>query len=245
MTTAIHARVPRPIPPLRAIAPRPAAGGAAAGVPAIPRPGLSPAQVRRPASEMVDFTKVLTPDQLRQVDPRVLDFYRHPQAYDLYVAGELVGSASRLVLGKLVPALADLGHITAEERLAEAELYRDAAGRTHWDRYTVIDGRRERLFIARFEAVGGQVRETFDVRGHEVALYFDVVPHAGGLRLTLDRERSAPLARLVEITFTTLPASQGVISVGRFADRAGVLRGNARFRMVRRTAAEIGAPATR
>ncbi len=184
-----------------------------------------------PAVAMVDLAAVLDPAQLRAVDPAVRAFYQNPTRFVLHVAGNYPDRLDRLLLGKLAPALSGLGRLPTAEALAESDLYRDAAGRTHWDRYVVRGGTRQALFIARFERVAKQIKETFYVHGLEVALYFDVEPYQRGLRLTLDRRRSSWLAMPFDITFITLPTAGGVASTGEFADRAGWSGVTARFRM--------------
>lgn len=190
--------------------------------------------VRQATGTMIDFSKVLSPDQLKRVDKRVLDFYLHPTRYDVTASAGLPGTSDRVVLGDLAPVLSGLGHLPANQGPGhptpiEQDLYRDAQGGTHWDRYAVVDGHREPLFLARFEAAGKQLRETFSVRGAEVSLYFNVEPYQGGLRLTLDRAKSSELAASSNITFTTLPNGNGVSSTGEYADVTGLLHGVARF----------------
>lgn len=188
--------------------------------------------VRRAAPAMVDFARVLSPDQLKQVDPKVLEFYRDPTRFDVQVRANMPDELSRVVFGDLAPALSGLGALpTGKGAKAplEMELYRDAGGGTHWDRYTVLEGKREPLFLAKFELEGKQLKETFNVRGKEVALYFDVAPHQGGLRLTLDPERSSLLASGSRIVFTTRVTRQGMVSIGDYSDVTGTLHGQAQF----------------
>src|SRR4051812_598829 len=60
---------------------------------------------RTPTTHMLDLKDVLAPEALAQVDPRVVDFYANPTAYDLR-AGVDMGFAGK----GLLPLLGILAH---------------------------------------------------------------------------------------------------------------------------------------
>lgn len=183
---------------------------------------------RTPVDSMVDLAKVLTPAQLAQVDPRVLAFYKNPARFDVHAGTEVQdGLLSQLVMGTIAPRLAGMSKLPDrvegfENYPLESEIYQDDQGGTHWDRYVMVDGERKPLFLAKFETEGKQVKETFSVRGKEVALYFDVVPHQGGVRLTLDQEKSSKLVTDdSNIVFTVTPGPGGLKTVGEYHGQDG------------------------
>jgi len=163
---------------------------------------------QRPVTQLIDLATVLTPQQLAQLDPKVLAFYQDPRTFDITTGVDLANAPSELVLGALGPAVSGLGNIPDRGRgfegyPLESELYKDRQGHTHWDRYVVVDGKRQPLFLARFETAGKQLVETFTVDGKDVPLYFDVAVVNGGLQLTLDHKKSSLAALTSNITFTT------------------------------------------
>ena len=194
---------------------------------------------RLPAQQMVDLSQVLTPEQLAQVDPRVVAFYKSPNAFDITSGLHLPEHGfGGLLLGKAGPAVSGLGDIPDRQAgfegyPIESELYKDAAGGTHWDRFVVVDGVRRDLFRAKFEVEGKQLKETFNVNGVELALYFDAEPHQGGLRLTLDHEKSSKLAALSNIVFTTVPTEEGLKTMGVYTCKqmAKLVEGTVEMRM--------------
>lgn len=199
---------------------------------------------RKTVSKMVDMAKVLTPAQLEQVDPQVLAFYRNPMAFDVQAGIHLPEEGlSKFVLGTLGPIASSLGDIPDRGQGFEAypleqSIYRDSKGRTHWDRQVVVDGERRDLFKARFEVEGKQVKETFSVNGVDIALYFDVTPHQGGLKLTLDHGKSSKLAGLSDIEFITTPTATGLKTEGRYTCRqkTDLIKGTVAFRMAPKAA---------
>jgi hypothetical protein len=194
----------------------------------------------RPVARMIDLAKLLTPAQLAQVDPRVLAFYNDPRAFDISTGVDLDNAPSALVLGSLGPAFSGLGNIPDrgpgfEGYPLESELYKDLQGRTHWDRYVVVDGKRQPLFLARFETAGKQVKETFTVDGKDVALYFDVEVYQGGIRLTIDHQKSSLLALTSNIVFTTVPTASGVETTGRYRCIDRIVKGAVSFHMTQKS----------
>jgi hypothetical protein len=192
---------------------------------------------RGSAGTMVDLSRVLTPEQLKQVDPRVVDFYKNPNGYAIEAGIHLPsGDLSKLVLGELGPVFSNLGDIPDRKEgfegfALESELYHDAKGETHWDRYVVVDGERRPLFLARFGVEGKQLKETFRVHGKDVALYFNVEPHQGGVRLTLDHGKSSKLAAASDIVFTTVPNATGIQTTGDYSGKTGLINGRVEMRM--------------
>jgi hypothetical protein len=174
---------------------------------------LADGTTRRPVAAMVDLTKVLAPSDLAQVDPAVVAFYRDPRKYDIQAGVDFADGFSETFMDTM-SFVSSLGDIPDRERgfegyPIEQALYQDPQGRTHWDRHVVVDGERRPLFLARFEAAGKQLKETFEVKGKTVELYFDVAPYQGGVRLTLDNRRSSKLAYTSRIVFTTVPDGKG------------------------------------
>jgi hypothetical protein len=196
-------------------------------------------QDRQPIGQMVDLAQVLTPEQLKQVDPRVVAFYKNPEAFDVHTGIDIPKDLfSHLLLGTIGPIASSLGDIPDrqpgfENFPLEQELYRDAQGRAHWDRYVVVDGKRRDLFLARFEVVGKQVRETFTVDGVDIPLYFNVEPYQGGVRLVLDHTKSTKAAALSNIVFTTVPTAEGLSTTGRYTCRqkASLVKGTLSFKI--------------
>ncbi len=194
---------------------------------------------RIPAAGMIDLTKVLSPSELRQVDPKVLRFYQDPRNWDVRVGVDFKNWFSKLVLGKLDPFLSDMGKVPDRVRGfenygLEADLYKDKAGHTHWDRYVVVDGRRMELFPARFETEGGHVVETFEMHGRPVRLVFDVAPYQGGIRLVLDRKQSS-FVMDSDIVFETVPTATGLRTRGTYNCSFGLVNGTVEFRMTDRS----------
>jgi hypothetical protein len=176
---------------------------------------------RAVTTSMVDLSRVLTPAQLKQVDPRVVAFYKQPGSFDMQAGVDFEGGLSDVLLGKLAPAIAGQSQIDDKGRgfenyPMETELYKDDEGATHWDRYVIVDGERKPLFLANFEVEGRQIKETFNIHGKRIALYFDVVPHEGGVRLTLDRKKSSKLVMGSDIVFTVKPTEDALVTTGQF-----------------------------
>ncbi|MDB5098276.1 MAG: hypothetical protein JWM80_2697 [Cyanobacteria bacterium RYN_339] len=190
----------------------------------------------RPATGMIDLSKVLSAAQLAQLDPKVAAFYQDPRAFDISTGVDFDNTPSTLVLGALGPAVSGLGNIPDKGKgfegyPLESELYKDLQGRTHWDRYVVVEGKRQPLFLARFETAGKQLKETFTVDGKDVALYFDVAVVNGGLQLTIDHKQSSLLAVTSNIVFTTIPTATGVQTTGRYQCIDKIVKGAVTFRM--------------
>lgn len=177
------------------------------------RQAIADRATHRPASAMVELAKVLPADQLAKVDPAVVAFYRDPRKFDIAAGVEMADGFSTAFMDTL-SFLSCLGEIPDTQKgfegfPIEQELYKDPQGRTHWDRWVVVDGERKPLFLARFEVKGKQLVETFEVNGKTVALHFDVEPYQGGVRLTLNNGDSSKLAYTSRIVFTTVPDGKG------------------------------------
>lgn len=170
----------------------------------------------RPAGAMVDLAKVLPAAELAKVDPQVRAFYLDPTKHDIQAGVDFENGFSGAFMDTL-SFLSSLGEIPDrmegfEGYPIEQALYKDARGRTHWDRWVVVDGERRPLFLARFEVEGKQLVETFEVKGKTIKLHFDVEAHAGGVKLTLDNQRSSKLAYTSRIVFTTVPDGKGALT---------------------------------
>jgi hypothetical protein len=175
---------------------------------------------RLDAPVMVDLAKVLTPEQLKQVDPKVVEFYRDPGKFDM-TAGVDMPFLSRQLFGVAAKVTGD-GDIPDRVRgfegyPLEMQLYKDPHGGTHWDRDIVVDGRRRQLFHAKFEQAGNQLKETFSIRGKEVTLYMNVEPYQGGVKISVDHAKSDKLASGGAVEFVTKPDGKGgMVSTGAF-----------------------------
>lgn len=185
--------------------------------------------------KMVDLSAVLTPKQLAQVDPMVVKFYENPTNFNI-TCGVDMPWLNRIVMGGVGARLSGQGDVPDQQRgfegfPLEMDLYKDPKGHTHWDRYAVVNGRRRTLFTARFEVEGKQIKETFSVRGRQVALYFDAEPANGGLRLSLDPKRSSMLARGQNIVFNTHATAQGLRTTGDYTGQGIDCTGSATFEM--------------
>lgn len=194
---------------------------------------------RKPVGTMVDLSKVLSPEQLAQVDPKVREFYQNPANFDIRTGVEFEGFLSRILLGEVASTVSGFGDIPDrkdgfENYPLESEVYRDAQGRGHWDRYAVVDGERKTVFNARFEVEGRQIKETFNVHGKDVALYFDVTPYQGGIRLTLDKDKSSKLTTTSNIVFTTTPTGDGLKTIGHYTNATRLAEGRIEFRMAKK-----------
>lgn len=201
-------------------------------------------EARLPATGMVDLARVLDPEALAQVDPQVLAFYRDPRSFVAWVGVDYRNQASQLIMGKVDAFLAGMGK--APDRIKgfenyplEMDLYRDSVGGTHWDRFVVVDGKRQNLFAARFEVQGRNVVETFRVRGEDVRLVFDVSPYRNGVRLVLNPKKSSFVLDS-NIVFTTTPTPEGLKTVGTYRRGGGLLSGTIEFHIKPKVAAKAG-----
>jgi hypothetical protein len=196
--------------------------------------------------QLVDITKALKPEQVANLDPTIIDFYRHPLSYDIQAFAQLAPLQAHLL--QAVGAVAGQGHIPAsvtrdghdlsedkQRRYAvEQDVWQDKHGRTHWDRDLVIDGKDRTLFHATFEMVGQQLCETFNVHGVAIPLYFNLVPSGNGLRLELDPAKSSKLAPK-SIVFFTQPAGDGMLRTdGTYQGFASSAVGKVEFLIHRR-----------
>lgn len=197
---------------------------------------LEGSDARVPATEMVDMHAALPDDQEALVDPMVYDFYQHPLDYDMTGAAQL-GDLQNVAL-KLVGMLTGQGHMPAAtgtepmvHRPIEQSLWKDRDGGVHWDRDVVLDGHQQTLFHAKFENVGAQIRETFDVRGVEVALTFNVTAHDGGVKIQLDPSSvgAAMGVMISSITFTAVPVGGALHVTGTYEGLGSSGGGHAEF----------------
>jgi hypothetical protein len=184
---------------------------------------------------MVDLARVLPPEKLKQVDPKVIEFYKNPGNFDIAVGAEMPSFSSKILFGAS-SLLADQGDIPDrvkgfEGYPLEMALYNDQKGRTHWDRNIIVDGKQRHLFHAIFEAEGSQVKETFKIKGQETALYFNVEPYQGGIKLSLDNKKSSRLATTSNITFTTTPSQYGLTTIGKYESVKDIVNGQVEFRI--------------
>jgi hypothetical protein len=184
-------------------------------------------------TKMVDLSTVLSPEKLKKVDPKVIEFYKNPGNFNITVGIEMPQVTSKILFGAS-SLISDQGDIPDrvkgfEGYPLEMSLYNDQNGKTHWDRNIIVDGKQRHLFHAVFEAEGNQVKETFKVKGQETALYFNVEPYKGGIRLSLDKKKSSKLASVSNITFTTTPQPNGLKTIGAYESAKDVVSGKVEF----------------
>ncbi len=181
----------------------------------------SGAEKRPEADELMDITEGMTPEQASQLDPMVIDFYNNPTRYDMTAVADMpqmhmfMSEAMSLVSGMGNIPMQKEGESTATPAPVEQELWKDEDGKVHWDRDIVVDGHKETLFHATMEMEGGQLKETFDIRGVEVPLYFDVTPYNGGVQILLDTDKSSPMAPK-SIVFHAVPDGDGMLVTGTY-----------------------------
>lgn len=190
---------------------------------------------RLPAPFMVDLSQVLSLADLAKVNPIVLAFYKDPRNFDVKTGVDFSNNFSKFVLGTLHPFLSFMGKIPDRVKgfdgyPIEMDLYKDRDGHTHWDRSVVVDGRRMELFDAQFETEGKWLKETFNVHGKPVSLYFDVTPYQGGIKLVLIRKKSS-FVMDSDITFTTVPDGKGLRTIGAYNWTYGLVHGEVEFRV--------------
>lgn len=161
---------------------------------------------------LADLGEVLPPAALAKVDDGVVEFYRTPMAFALR-AGVEMGRWSRLLMGLFAFCVRqsrapDRGRGSQAYAVCQ-RLYRDDRGRTHWDRYVRVDGRLQRLFVARMSVAPGRVYETFVLYGLPVTLAFQASADGDALLLTLLPRESSLLARTARVTYRTAPTEAG------------------------------------
>ncbi|MBM3276299.1 MAG: hypothetical protein FJZ00_14190 [Candidatus Sericytochromatia bacterium] len=163
-------------------------------------------------------------------------FYRDPRNFDVRVGVEYRNAFSRFVLGRLDGFLSCMGQVPDRAKgfegfPLEMDIYQDSKGGTHWDRYVVVDGKRQTLFPAKFEVEGKQIVEMFRLYGRDVRLVFDVAPKDGGIQLKIDR-RNSSFVMDSDITFTTTPTADGGLrTLGVYNCSFGLVNGTAEFRI--------------
>ncbi len=194
---------------------------------------------RRSVDQMVDLSLVLPKEKLAQLDPRIVAFYANPMNFDVTTGVEMPW-LNRIVMGGIGSFVAQQGQIPDRQRgfegyPLEMELYQDPQGAVHWDRHVVVDGKRRTLFNAQFEVtdVDGKkmLRETFRVAGQQVALFFNADVKDGKLVLSLDEDRSSKMARTSDITFTTSPSKEGLVTTGAYVGTGIDCTGAVTFKM--------------
>lgn len=159
-----------------------------------------------PVDEVLDLSRVLDPEALARLPREVVDLYADPQGFRLR-AGLEAAPFSRFLLAASA-VLARQTNIPDRERGFEGYpvgqlVYRDARGRTHWDRYGLVDGEWRRLFLARVRGEPGLFFETFMVYGVPVVLPFRARVDDDTLVLTLTRRWLAPFSWLGQVEYRT------------------------------------------
>jgi hypothetical protein len=149
----------------------------------------------------------------------VAAFYRDPARYAI-VTGATAGPWSRFVM-KVFAATFRQSRIPERAGGFEAlpvcqRIYRDARGRTHWDRYARVEGALERLFVARLDGAPGRMDETFVLWGVPVRLGFEVHVDGETLVLTLRRRYSSLLAWPAHVQYRTTAHGSTLTTDGDF-----------------------------
>lgn len=130
--------------------------------------------------DLVDLQKVLG-DKAKDLDPAVVSFYKQPATFSGVASVEFFGEAALAL--PLVSYITGQGKITdvrgkMEERPVTQQIT-DIGGRSLWERKVTEQGKEQTLFAAFFEAKGGQIVETFNIKGTEVQLTFDLKVEKG------------------------------------------------------------------
>lgn len=175
--------------------------------------------------QLLDLSTVLAPPALDALHPEVARFYRDPGRYRMR-AGVHASRFSGALLD-LLALVSRQGRLPDRDR-GEAgsdgfegypvrqELYRDARGRTHWDRYILIDRTWQRFFIARLGGLPSHVVETFVVYGIPVALTFRASVEDDDLVLSLVPKWSSPMSWFARVVYRTGISTYGVHTRGDF-----------------------------
>jgi hypothetical protein len=167
-----------------------------------------------PAVEVLDLSRVLAAEQLAQLPREVVDLYGDPRSFRIR-AGLDARPFSRFLLA-VSAVLARQTNIPDRERGFEGYpvgqlVYRDARGRTHWDRYGLVDGEWRRLFLARVSGAPGMFFETFVLYGVPVVLPFRAHVEGETLVMSLTRRWSAPFSWFGRVEYRTRRSGPGEV----------------------------------
>ncbi|MDB4946509.1 MAG: hypothetical protein JWP97_6043 [Labilithrix sp.] len=167
-----------------------------------------------PATIVADLAGVLSAQELSDLPSEVVDFFADPGSF-VVVAGLDAGPFSRALLA-LSAVLARQTDIPDRVRGFEGypvtqRIYRDRHGRTHWDRYGLVDGAWRRLFLARVAASPGHFTETFLIYGVPVALPFRARVEDGALVFTLTPSLRAPFSWIGKVEYRTRRTGPGAV----------------------------------
>ena len=187
-----------------------------------------------PVVAVLDLSRVLDPAELAQVPREVVDLYADPQSFRIR-AGLDAKPYSRWLLA-LSAVLARQTNIPDREPGFEGYpvgqlVYRDARGRTHWDRYGLVDGEWRRLFLARVSGERGMFFETFVLYGVPVVLPFHAHVDGETLVMSLTRRWSAPFSWFGKVEYRTRRTAAGEVETrGAFRVPLLLFRVATRFR---------------
>lgn len=167
-----------------------------------------------PVTQVADLSRVLGVAELARLPCEVIDFYEAPGTFRV-TAGVDAAPYSRFLLA-VSAVLARQTDIPDRARGFEAYpvgqlIYRDGRGRTHWDRYGLVDGRWRRLFLARVAFASASFTETFVLYGVPVALPFRAHVEDETLVLTLVRRWYAPFSWVGRVEYRTSRPRAGAI----------------------------------
>ena len=172
-----------------------------------------------PAMTLVALDEVLAASELARLPPGIERFYAQPAAHRVQAALDgapwsyrLLGIFAR-VTRQCVPVLRTRpgSFFPVCQRV-----FRDGRGRHHWDRYGGLDGRCERLFIARIAGKPGQIEETFVLYGMPLALTFAARVEGGELVLESIKSRRRPWSWLTHVTYRTKATQNALVTYGDF-----------------------------
>jgi hypothetical protein len=180
-----------------------------------------------PTDVLVDLGAVVA-----DAPDNVAAFYRDPARYVIFT-GATAGRWSRFVM-KVFAATFRQSRIPERAQGFQAlpvcqRIYRDARGRTHWDRYACVDGTLERLFVARLDGARGRMNETFVLWGVPIRLGFEAQMDGETLVLTLRRRYSSVLAWPARVQYRTTAHGRGLTTDGDFRVPIALLHVKMRF----------------
>ncbi len=163
---------------------------------------------------VLDLSRVLDPGALAQLPREVVDLYADPQSFRIRAGLDAKPYSRRLLA--LSAVLARQTNIPDRERGFEGYpvgqlVYRDGRGRTHWDRYGLVDGEWRRLFLARVSGEPGMFFETFVLYGVPVVLPFHAHVDGETLVMSLTRRWSAPFSWFGKVEYRTRRSAAGEV----------------------------------
>lgn len=167
-----------------------------------------------PVIEVLDLSRVLDAGEVAGLPREVVELYADPQSFRIR-AGLDATPYSRLLLA-VSAVLARQTNIPDRARGFEGYpvgqlVYRDARGRTHWDRYGLVDGAWRRLFLARVSGEPGMFFETFVLYGVPVVLPFRAHVDGETLVMSLTRRWSAPFSWFGKVEYRTRRSGAGEV----------------------------------